>query len=365
MKIGFRTDASLQIGSGHVSRCLALANGFAHLECVFICREHEGNLIENIRQEGFICLALPLLESESQTRYVGETSLVHSDWLGATQIEDAEQTIDLLSFEKLDWLIVDHYAIDELWEKKLRSCAHKIMVIDDLSDRRHDCDVILDQNLVANFETRYRGLVPGFCAQLMGPSYALLQPEYNDLRRSTSPRTGKINRILVSFGATDQLELTMKIVRAFQSLGRPYIRLDIVAPQYERLGSLIAEEALKSSNIFVYSKLSSLAHLMQKADLAIGACGITAWERCCLGLPSLVITLAKNQEPIAAELHRRGLVQWLGRHNEISHQILSDSLRIALDEISLEDWSKACMSVTDGSGVRRIASVMGLNTEAN
>ena len=136
MKIGFRTDASSQIGSGHVRRCLALAKGLSHLECVFICREHEGNLIENIRQEGFTCLPLPFLESESQPRYVGETSLAHSDWLGATQIEDAEQTIDLLGFEKLDWLIVDHYAIDELWEKKLRSCANKIMVIDDLSDRR-------------------------------------------------------------------------------------------------------------------------------------------------------------------------------------------------------------------------------------
>jgi UDP-2,4-diacetamido-2,4,6-trideoxy-beta-L-altropyranose hydrolase len=365
MKFAFRTDASLQIGTGHVMRCLTLAKALraGGAECKFICREHEGHLIEKIRHEGFECIALVKSAELKEMHDAKDPALAHADWLGASCQSDAQDTINALGMDRVDWLVVDHYALGKRWEETLRPYATKIMVIDDLADRHHDCDLLLDQNLVANFETRYQHLLPEHCASLLGPKHALLQPEYAELHPRTPPRTGPVKRILAFFGGADQHNLTGLTVSAFLRLKRDDIDLDVVISPNSPHTAKIQALAQTHAKITVYGAVPSLAPLMLQADVAVGAGGATSWERCCLGLPSLVITLAENQKPIAAELDKRCLVRWLGHYDAVTDDRLLDALQAAIDNKVIKNWSQACMTVIDGGGVNRVASVLALNSE--
>ena len=266
--------------------------------------------------------------------------------------------------EKVDWLIIDHYGIDYKWQQKLRSHSKKIMVIDDLANRKHDCDLLLDQNLIADYRNRYKNLLPKNCSTLLGPEFALLQNNYKKLHLSVPPRKGPAKQILVYFGATDEEKLTEKTLLAFLQLNRKDIILDAVLSSHSPQIKKIKKLKKKFKNINVHSGLKSLANLIFKADLAVGACGSTTWERCCLGLPSIVVTIADNQMPIAKALHDKGIVRWLGHFDNITKNLIYNELRSFINQ-SLEDWSDACKLVTDGHGSRKVASflTLGLLTE--
>ena len=193
-QIAFRTDASDQIGTGHFMRCLTLADGLKQrgaqicfvschlpeqLRSILVAKGHEFVLLDSVQN------ALALDE------------LAHAHWLGGTQAEDAADTIRALSDRILDWLVVDHYALDFRWESALRQTAKKIMVIDDIADRQHDCDVLLDQNFYADMQTRYTGKVPSHCRLLLGPRYALLRDEFRQLHEHVKPCSGPVKRMLV------------------------------------------------------------------------------------------------------------------------------------------------------------------------
>jgi len=193
MRLVFRTDASLTIGSGHVMRCLTLAEALRTrgAQCFFVCREHPGNLLELIRKRGFEACALHLNTSCAAAATVdAERPTAHAAWLGAHWRTDAAQTLAACGGSDVDWLIVDHYALDARWEAELRPACRKLMVIDDLADRNHDCDLLLDQNLVAESDARYQQRVPPGCTLLLGPRYALLQPLYRELRPQARLRPG-------------------------------------------------------------------------------------------------------------------------------------------------------------------------------
>jgi UDP-2,4-diacetamido-2,4,6-trideoxy-beta-L-altropyranose hydrolase len=361
MKVVFRVDASLEIGSGHVTRCLTLARSLRDhgANCLFICREHPGNLLQIIRDQGFDTAALPLLEletSESSLREGGD--IAHNTWLAADWGSDAEQSQALLGSGPVDWLIVDHYALDVRWESTMRPFCRKIMVIDDLADRLHDCDLLLDQNLVTDLDQRYDGKVPEICDQLLGPSFVLLQKEYTKMHPKIRLREGSIKKVLVYFGGADSGNLTGLTASAFRKLNRSGVWVDIVVnPQHPNLKS-IYEETEGVDNIEVHTWVSTLASLIAQADLAVGAAGVTAWERCCLGLPSVVITVADNQRPIAEELHRRGVIQWFARENELNLEKLMDNLKNLLDQELPLEWSKCCWETVDGWGTERVTSIL-------
>ncbi len=364
MQIAFRVDASLQMGTGHVMRCLTLAQALhdrgAH--CRFICRQHPGHLLERIRQAGFEATALPLSDPSDRDRYdapADQPVLAHAHWLGTDWQTDAAQTIAALGGDRPDWVIVDHYALDQRWESQLRPHCGKIMVIDDLADRDHDCDLFLDQNLVANLEHRYDTRLPAHCARLLGPSYALLQPQYADLHPRTPPRLGPVQRILVYFGGADNQNLTGLAITAFLALDRADIALDVVINPASPHAVAVRQQVRGHSPITLHEGLPSLAPLMVQADLAIGAGGATSWERCCLGLPALVVTLAENQRPITAELDRQGLVRWLGDQNSVTLSSLKTAL---LDEDSLAQGSSRCRALVDGQGAERVADLLLLNS---
>lgn len=363
-KIAFRTDASLLMGSGHVMRCLTLAEALKAqgAECHFISRAHIGHLLEVIRQRGFAVTALPveLPPPPANTQVASERPKepAHALWLGCDWQTDAEQTRAIVETLHPDWLVVDHYALDQRWETALRPHYQKLMVIDDLADRPHDCDLLLDQNLVAQMQTRYADKVPAACVMLLEPEYALLQPIYAELHDRMPPREGQIRRIFIFFGGADSDNLTGQSISAFLSLTRPDIEVDVVIAAGSPYTENIRQQVAGHGNIHLHSGLPTLAPLMAKADLAIGAGGATSWERLCLGLPTLVVTLAENQRPIADGLSQRGLIRWLGHQDAVDQTTIAQALGKLLQQGLDEDWSLRCLAAVDGKGIDRVCAAL-------
>ena len=355
MKVFFRVDASNSIGSGHVMRCLTLANFLSSqgAQCSFISRELEGNLIDVIRNSGFNVYVL------RRPQTVDNSSLP-PNFLTDNQLQDAKETLTIIEKASPEWLVVDHYNLGQAWELSLRKHCKKLMVIDDLANRNHDCDLLLDQNLVADQQARYQNRLPNGCTQLLGPRYSLLQPQYAKLVTASPPPSSTVRKILVSFGGADKLNLTGKTIQAFIQLDRPDISLDVVISLASKHREHLKDAAKNHPNIKLHEALPSLAPLMQQADIAVGAGGCTSWERCCLGLPSLVITLAENQVPIAKQLQELGYISWLGDHNCVQVSQLQTELLKLIDHPSLEAWSHKCMQLVDGRGTERVADIMCL-----
>lgn len=361
MKIVFRTDASLQIGTGHVMRCLTLADALqaAGGQCHFICRKHPGNLIAQIRQRGFlVSVSPPAADAGITNDRVVETQAKYAAWLGVDWIVDAAQTKVGVGVTAVDWLIVDHYALDARWEQALRPMCRKLMVIDDLADRPHDCDLLLDQNLGRNVRD-YGQLVPEACTVLVGPHYALLRPEFAALRDESLRRRAipQLKHLLITMGGVDQGDATGKVLEALLGCLLPVdLRITVVmglhAPWIARVQSL-AKRMPQPTEVKV--SVDNIAQLMADSDLAIGAAGSTSWERCCLGLPSIVVVQAANQQLIANALVLSGAAKALDINEGVEPicELIAEQVR---DDISLRNMSISAVKVADGDGVVRIAA---------
>ena len=355
-----RTDSSVQIGTGHVMRCLTLADGLREdgAEVVFVCREFDGNLCDYIEEKGYIVHRLPV--SNVQEHNI-EGNLKHAAWLGAGWQTDAGQVEEIIKGlgAPFDWIVVDHYALDERWEGYLRLYCKKIMVIDDLADRVHGCDLLLDQNFYENLESRYDNLVPPRCKKLLGPKYALLRPEFREARKNLRKRDGHVKRIMVFFGGSDPSNETTKALEAICMLNRPDIAVDVVVgsanPNKDKINKLCSA----MTNVTYHCQVSNMAKLMADADLFIGGAGSTVWERCCLGLPSLIISTASNQDAIAGgcELSRIGI--YIGKSKEISfHRIKIEIEKMLLNQNALLSLGRKSANMVDGKGADYVASFL-------
>jgi UDP-2,4-diacetamido-2,4,6-trideoxy-beta-L-altropyranose hydrolase len=353
MNIVIRADASRVIGHGHLMRTLTLARSLrsAGARVMFISRTHAGNLIARLQAEEFEVAGLPPLPAPAGA------AAAQAAWLGADWEADARATRAAIArgAEPPDWLIVDHYGIDARWEAALRADVRRIFVIDDLADRPHDCDLLLDQNLVEHMHERYHGKVAEQCAAMLGPRYALLQPIYAQLHEQVAPRAGPIRRILIYFGGGDRSEQVLLALRVFLGLARADVTADVVVSGEV---AAIAQLARDHAQIRVHTDLPSLAPLMAAADLAIGAAGSSSWERMCLGLPALVITVAENQEEVARALHQRGLIEWLGRCDEVGEAQLRAALAGRLAAPADTAGSRAGHGAVDGRGALRVRTAL-------
>lgn len=308
-RIIVRADASIQLGSGHVMRCLTLAERVAKhgANVSFLCRELPGHLCDLIESRGFRTIRLSPRES------------------------DADASEAILMEERPDWLIVDHYALDAPWESRMRPHAGKLMVIDDLANRHHDCDLLLDQNYYADMDSRYRGLVPDSCKLFLGPGHVLLRPEFIEARRAMAERTGAIRRILVFFGGSDSTGETGKALDAIARIGARELAIDVVVgtsnPDKER----IRERCAAHPGTFFHCQIPNMAHVMAEADFAIGGGGTTTWERCFLGLPTAAIVLAQNQLEVIRAVAGVGALKNLGWHHEVTSGKILETLEWAVN----------------------------------
>ncbi|MEK4424137.1 UDP-2,4-diacetamido-2,4,6-trideoxy-beta-L-altropyranose hydrolase [Solibacillus sp. FSL K6-1523] len=318
MNIFIRVDASVEIGTGHVMRCLTLANRLKKQgkTVAFICRRAEGDCIELIGQQGFYVYQLPVIE-ESLWTYVVE------HWE-----TDAKETIDILRKYKVERLIIDHYSIDIKWEQVVRPFTKEIMVIDDLANRSHNCDELLDQNFYLDKDLRYNGLVPDSARLLLGPKHALLREEFIEARKMIKHFTGKIERIFVFFGGSDPTNETEKVLKAILPIIHlEKMKVDVVVGNSNPNKVKIEKLCSTSGLLTYYCQINNMAELMAKADLAIGAGGATTWERIYLQLPSIVIAVADNQVKAAEDLAITDAIIFLGVYNAVTKEHIADCLK--------------------------------------
>jgi len=360
--IYFRADASVQIGTGHIMRCLTFADELRGrgAEAVFVCREFDGNLCGYIEEKGYVVHRLSVSNEPEQEHNI-EGNLKHAAWLGTDWQTDAMQVEEIIKDLDTppDCLVVDHYALDERWEGYLRPCVKKIMVIDDLADRAHDCDLLLDQNIYENLESRYDSLVPSGCKKFLGPKHALLRPEFSEARKNLRKRDGHVKRIMIFFGGSDSTNETAKALEAIRMLNRPDIAVDVVVGSTNPNKGKINELCATMTNVTYYCQVSNMAKLMADADLFIGGGGSTTWERCCLGLPSLIISTARNQNAIAVGCDQAGIGIHINKLKDLSpYQIQIEIEKMFLNQTILLNMGKKSANMVDGKGATYVASIL-------
>lgn len=355
MNATFRTDASIEIGTGHVMRCLTLAQALrgAGVKCRFITRALPGHLAGRIEAEGFDVALLPEPDGPIPARPPS-----HAHWAGVDWKQDAAETQAAMVATPPDWLILDHYAFDMRWQKAARPEGAKLMVIDDLADRLHDCDLLLDQNL-GHDTTGYTGLLPEECTCLIGAQYALLRPEFSDRRAAAlSARTGRgLKCLLITMGGVDSVDATSVVLQALLEASLPEdLRISIImgsgAPALERVQRLARDMPWPTE---VVVDVSDMARRMAEADLAIGAGGATTWERCCLGLPSIMVEIADNQVGIIKAMVSSGAALDPGPLHapEFVHNLQS-ALAEANNPGRLIEMSEKAAAICDGDGRDRV-----------
>ena len=358
MKFGFRADAALDIGAGHVMRCITLAQELSQrgAQSHFVCREHPGNMIPAIRAAGFEVSVLPVhaLGDHSSSPY--------ASWVGADVSVDAAETRSILKAAGCDGLVVDHYGLDARWEDDVVP-QRRTAVIDDLADRPHHCALLVDQTL-GRTPQAYADLVPQDCNPLCGAGFALLRPQFAHARqRSLELRAGRQpKRIIVSMGGIDRDNLTGRVLDVLCAL--PSAReteITVVLGATAPWRDSVARQAERSGHdIAVLVNVADMADLLVHTDLAIGAAGSSAWERCCLGVPTVMAVTADNQTEIARAVAASGAALTVGRSDAPTFDVsLAEAVDTLLCDTDLRTaMSHAAAAVTDGQGARRVADAL-------
>jgi UDP-2,4-diacetamido-2,4,6-trideoxy-beta-L-altropyranose hydrolase len=337
----FRIDASRQIGAGHFVRCLALAN----------------ELQSRGARSCFVCSHLP--ESFAGALKARGHELIRIETSLAGQEEDANRTLAAVGARRCEWLVVDHYALDIIWERRLRSMTKHLLVIDDLANRDHDCDVLVDQNYYLNAGTRYLGKVPDACNTLLGPKYALLREEFRLARSMAKPRDGLVRKILIFMGGGDEANYTAVAIDTLARLQFRQVQVDVVIGA-EHFNLIEIESACANYGFSLHVQTDKMASLMIAADLAIGSGGSATWERCCLGLPCLAVSAASNQEQLLRDSAGSGAL-YAPAVSPNDSDGLSRHLRSLMENPSLlMSLSLNSMKLVDGRGVYRVLRAMGI-----
>lgn len=347
MKFVFRADASLAIGTGHVMRCRTLAQALRERkhDVLFVCRPFAGHLVGVLRNAGFVVRELP-----ADPRLDGLTRRLAS----ADATEDARRTIEAAE-GAADWLVVDHYGLDAGWAAQVRPAFHRIFAIDDGADARPlDCDLLLDQNL-GSLAANYAGRVPAAARLLLGPDWALVRAEFSALRPASLARRREpvCERLLVFLGGGDVVPDLLVALAGAHASGIAWRHVDVVlgagVPGVENV-----EAALQSfASARLHVQTEDMAALMTSADIAITAGGSVSWEKCCLGLPSVVVSLSDNQRAIATSLSAAGAAISV----EASAPAYAAALR-SLQPARMAHMATAAASLCDGGGVARLARLL-------
>lgn len=305
MEVVFRADSSIEIGSGHVMRTLVLADELRSrgASISYICRDLPGNLISLIERVGYPVAVIPSPDSGSLIEYDAEFVKLH-----------------LQNRVKVDWLVVDHYSLGIEWESLLREAVSRIMVIDDLANRRHDCDLLLDQGYLGNNKQRYEKLVPRHCRCFVGPAWFLLRSEFMEVNKRV--RDKSIGRILVSFGGSDSGNATTRALASIVEVVPKNIEIDVVVGAQNPHRESICKFCDLNVNMKYHIDTTKIALLINAADLAVGSVGVTALERLYMRVPSFVTPIALNQNQTIVDMENRNMVKSYSNSYELSQLLL-------------------------------------------
>lgn len=334
-KVLFCFDASRFIGGGHAYRCLALAEALYEL--------------------GWEILIASSSSVEKQFDQIYKFNFIEIDFQSNFSINNLINNI-----EYLDLVVIDHYQLDINFEIKFKDISKNILVIDDLANRHHFCNYLIDQTLGRKLSD-YNHLVPINCKLLLGSSFCLLRKQFKCERNKIDfdDRCKKLKNVLISFGASDPYLLTEKILLCILNLEFD-LNLNIVLGKYMNINNLYKLEQ-KFQNIKILKNISNMAKIMAKSDLSIGAAGVSSWERCVVGLPSLVVVTADNQDQIAKNLHNKGAIKNFGSYKNISLKDLCNEIAsLKNNPEKLNMMSQSAFELCDGNGVNRVLKELNL-----
>ena len=335
--IFIRVDSSTKIGYGHFMRCMALADTLQkNFEINFITRSLEGSLISDIQKKGF-----GIFRFYSNSEKINEKN-------------DAQKTISLIKKHSgsKNILIVDNYQLSKKWETDVKPFVHKLIVIDDLSNRSHNCDLLIDQNLHTKVNGLYKGLIPSNCIKLIGPKFSMIRKEFRMMRKSVKPRTFPIKKILVSFGGSDIENQTPVALNSIKKMNGK-INVDVVVGKANKCKKTLKIFCNKNKHFTYHEQIDNIADLMLSSDLSIGSSGSTTWERCSLGLPAIVSISSNDQRDIANSLSRKKCIINLGDVKKLKESSYINVIT-NLKKNDLRNMSKNSMSLVDGNGTQRI-----------
>lgn len=349
-KIVFRVDASKEIGLGHLMRCMVLSAEMMkyNVEIHFISAAMINAYRDDIIKSGFFF------------------KLIHSDNRNHKVIDDAKHTLSYLkAIENVDLLVVDHYEIDIRWEKIVRSSAKKIVVIDDLANRKHDCDILIDQNYSAN-NNRYKNLLGKNTKVLLGPDYALLRSEFCTTRKRAGVADtikSSVRRINICFGSSDIKGDTVRVLSVLKpQIQNKDVDIDIILGKHSPQINVITSWVERYKNITLYLSPSCIGSILSKADIAIGAAGTMTWERACLGIPSITLSVADNQEALANDCAIYGSHIYLGKTEEVQTSYLKAAILFLISNMSLrKSLNRKSLALVDGRGVLRVIKQLMIN----
>ncbi|WP_088013976.1 UDP-2,4-diacetamido-2,4,6-trideoxy-beta-L-altropyranose hydrolase [Gottfriedia acidiceleris] len=346
--IFFRVDASYEIGTGHVMRCLTLANLFTKfgINIIFICRDLPGNINHLIVDRGYKLCVLPYLTTKQQHKKLKNS---YEAWLKVDWKTDVLQTVKIMmSDPSSSCLIIDHYSIDSKWENLFyRMTGKEIIVIDDLANRSHFCHIILDQN-ISNRKDRYDDLIPKSCVKFLGLPYVILREEFMNEKINLRKRSGNIRRILVFFGGSDPTSETLKTIQVLKNRVYSDIHIDIVVGDSNKNNETIRSFCSEVPNFYFHCQINNISELMGLADLSIGAGGTTTWERCYLGLPTLTIATADNQIEIINLVNEKGAICHLGESSKVTAAKIEQELNMLIkNPLKVAKMSQTALDLMD------------------
>ena len=335
--IFIRVDSSTKIGYGHFIRCMALADTLQkNFKINFISRSLEGNLISGIQDKGF-----GIFRFYSNSEKINEKN-------------DAQKTISLIKKHsgQKNILIIDNYQLSKKWETYVKPFVHKLIAIDDLPNRSHNCDLLIDQNLHTKVNGLYKGLIPSNCIKLIGPKFSMIRKKFRMLKKSVKPRTFPIKKILVSFGGSDTENQTLIALNSIKKMNRK-IDVDVVVGKANKCKKTLKIFCNRNNHFTYHEQIDNIADLMLSSDLSIGSSGSTTWERCILGLPAIVSISSNDQMDIANSLSQKKCIINLGDAKKLTETNYINVIT-NLKKNDLRNMSKNSMSLVDGNGTQRI-----------
>lgn len=367
MHVAIRADSSLKMGTGHVYRMLTLAT---HLKMhghkvVFVSRLLEGNMIRFVEKCGFLVLTLPCPDTSTR---ISNLHCTHGNWLEVSYTLEIEQSKQLISKYlaqegkyKLDWLVIDHYSIEQDYQNVMSALCNKMLQVDDLADRNHIVDVLMDQNFYIDGPLRYNRLIPKSCQRLCGPDYSLLRNDFILGRNNLPSFEDRFyqKKVVLFFGGIDLTNETEKALKGLlKVVGDEHFDVIIGGnnPNRKSLEVLCKQNQDRTT---LHIQISNMTEIFANSYLYVGAVGATTWERCVMGLPGIVCSVAENQIQLAKDLSHINGHYYLGINTELSEQNYIEAFESYRSDIhALKTQSLLCKGLVDGLGGERVVSVM-------
>ncbi|KXF81484.1 UDP-2,4-diacetamido-2,4,6-trideoxy-beta-L-altropyranose hydrolase [Enterovibrio coralii] len=349
MKVAIRVDASRFIGTGHVMRCLVLAHKLKERghDVVVLSRELEGNFIAYSQQQGIDVITLNAIHQDAPSAPDD-----YQHWLGVSLQDDARECLDKLQDFHPNWIVVDHYAIDESWHGAIKECGASILAIDDLANRTLNCEIVLDHNPWPDFENRYNSVIPTHCAPLLGPKYGLLRPTFAALR--ANPVQPLNNQVIAFFSGTDPSGECQKLLSASQQFSELPFQLTIVFGMANPRKAELLSEPLPPF-VTLTEVLPNFEADLAACRYAFGGAGVSAIERASLGVPGTLVSVAENQRLMAEHLASSGIYRYLGNSDLTTADTYFDELTWLAN-----NWEtlphRLPPSDIDGNGAERVVA---------